>query len=247
MQGLSPITVVSAGLQAITLPPLTRPTVGPDEQPTEALVHWGINYYVYSAVAHVRAVLQGLIPLADAGNIPTLFLASRNVFEWAAHACYMNRNLSNYAQKKDWGRAWHLLSKAALGNIWIKKHGLKYGPPELFNDIPDPLNIPNVVAVYDDYERQQYGKGEAKEDYGLLSEYSHPNSACLFQYHEYSGMEVRFVTPSTGSPLPVVNWCLIDMLMFFDRLLEISGEQTVRTQIVSVLKEIAERAPAKRS
>jgi hypothetical protein len=116
----------------------------------------------------------------------------------------------------------------------------------VFDGIPDPLNIANVVAAYDEYQRQQFGKGNAKDDYGLLSEYSHPNSACIQQYHEHSGRNMRFIDPSTGSPLPLVNWCLIDLLMFFDELLRISQEQVVRSQVVSVLKEIAKLAPATR-
>jgi hypothetical protein len=105
MQGITPLAIVAEGLQKITLPPLTRPPVAPKEDPTEELVLWGIKYYAYSAVAHVRTVLQGLILLAKAGNIPTTFTASRNVFEWAAHTCYMSRNLTNYVTKKEWARA----------------------------------------------------------------------------------------------------------------------------------------------
>lgn len=246
MQGLTPITIIAARLQQITLPPLTRPSVGPKEEPTQELVSWGINYYAYSAVAHVRTVLQGLALLADARNIPTTFFAARNIFEWAANGCYMSRNLANYVRKKEWDRAWKLLSMVAMGNRWMKDHGPKYEPTAVLRGIPDPLNIANTVAAYDEYRRQQFGKGSAKDDYGLLSEYSHPNSACIFQYHEYSGPDVRFITPSAGSPLPCVNWCLIDLMMFVDELLRISGERTVRPQVVSVLKEVAKLAPATR-
>lgn len=246
MQGLTPITVVAAGLKNITLPSLTRPSVGPKEEPTEELVSWGINLYAFSALAHVRTVLQGLVLLADAGNIPTTFFAARNIFEWAAHTCYMSRNLANYMSRKEWGRAWKLLSMAAMGNRWMKDHGPKYEPTAVFDGIPDPLNIANVVAAYDEYQRQQFGKGSAKDDYGLLSEYSHPNSACIQQYHENSGPNIRFIDPATGSPLPLVNWCLIDLMMFLDKLLSISQEQVVRPQVISVLKEIAKLAPATR-
>jgi hypothetical protein len=246
MQGLTPITIAAAGLQKIALPPLTRPSVGPKEKPTEDLVAWGINYYVYSAIAHVRTVLQGLVLLADARNVPTTFFAARNIFERAAHACYISRNLANYVGKKEYGRAWKLLSMAAMGNRWIKDHGPKYEPTAAFDEVPDPLNIANVVAAYDQYRSQHFGEGTAKDDYGLLSEYSHPNSACIFQYHEYTGPHVRFVTPSTGSPLPAVNWCLIDLMMFLDELLRISREQVVQPQVLSVLKEVAKLALATR-
>jgi hypothetical protein len=155
----------------------------------------------------------------------------------------MSRNLTNYVTKKEWRRAWKLLSMAAMGNKWMKAHGPKYEPTAVFAGIPDPLNVANVVAAYDEYRRQQLGNIDAKDDYGLLSEYSHPNSACIFQYHQYSGPVVRFITPSTGSPLPSVNWCLIDLMMFLEELLRLSGEQAVRSQVVLVLNEIAKLAP----
>src|ERR1039458_3130012 len=247
MQGLTPLAIAADGLQKITLPTLKRPPVGPQEEPNEELVLWGINYYAYSVVAHVRTVVQGLVLLAKAGNISTTFFAARNIFEWAAHACYMSRNLANYVTRKEWARAWKLLSMATIGNKWMKDHGPKYGPTASFDAMPDPLSVANIVAAYEEYERQQLGNGDAKENYGLLSEYSHPSSASIQQYHELGGPHVRFITPSSGSPLPIVNWCSIDLMMFLDALFQISGEQTVRPQVVSVLREIASLAPTERS
>jgi hypothetical protein len=247
MRGLTPLSIATENLQKIALPPLIRPPAGKDDEPTEQLIEWGIKYYAYSVLAHLRMVLQGVVLLAKAENIPTTFFACRNVFEWAAHACYMSRNLSNYVTKKEWGRAWKLLTMGAMGNRWIKDHGAKYEPTVALDGVPDPLSVANIVAAYDEWERQQYGKGDAKDNYGLLSEYSHPNSACIQQYHEYAPPEVRFITPSTGSPLPVVNWCLIELLMFLEELLRISKEQAVRGQVASLLKEISKLAPAARS
>ncbi len=246
MLGMTPLAIVADSLEKVTLPPLTRPSVGPNDDPTEELVSWGIQYYVYSTIAHLRSILRGLVQLAQAGNIPTTFLVIRNVFEWTAHACYMNRNLANDVAKKDWARAWKLLSMAAMGNKWVKDHGPKYEPAMTFDGIPDPLSVANVVAAYEDYQRQRFGSGDAKDSYGFLSEYSHPNSLCTEQYRQYEGHVVRFVTPSTGSPLPAVNWCLIDAMNFLSELLGISQEQGLRPQIISILKEIAKLAPAKR-
>ena len=246
MQGIIPLALVAYGLEKVTLPPLMLP-VAPDDDPTKELVFWGINYYVYSTVAHLRTVLRGLVQLAQVGNIPTTFFVCRNVFEWTAHACYVSRNLANYVAKNDWRRAWKLLSIAAMGNKWVKDHGPKYEPTAVLDGVPDPLRVANVIAAYEEYQRQQFGEGDAKDSYGLLSEYPHPNSLCMEQYHQYDGRVVQFVPPSTGSPLPVVNWCLIDLMTFLNDLLGISQEQSVRPQVVSVLKEIAKLAPAKRT
>ena len=59
------------------------------------------------------------------------------------------------------------------------------------------------------------GPSEAtrRDDYGHLSEHSHPNSACFQQYHDgdVPGGEIRFKEPTKGTLFPVVNWCLIDL------------------------------------
>ena len=243
---MTPLAIVAAGLDRIALPPLLRPAVGPNDDPTDELIYWGINFYVYSNIAHLRTVLRGLVRLAQDENIPATFIVSRNVFEWTAHACYMSRNLGNSAVKKDREQAWKLLTTVFTGDRWVKVNGPKYAPAAVFDDVPEPLRVSKVIAEYEEYERQQFGDGDAKDTYGLLSEYSHPNSACVQQYHQHDGRVVRFVTPSTGSPLPVVNWCLIDMMTFLLDLLGISQEQSVRPHVASVLKEIAKLAPPKR-
>ena len=66
MQGMTPLAVAMGHLQQITLPPLTQPPVGKDDEPTEELIAWGIKYYAYSAIAHLRMVLQGVVLLANA-------------------------------------------------------------------------------------------------------------------------------------------------------------------------------------
>jgi hypothetical protein len=247
MQGATPVEVVGQGLQQITLPSIFRPAVGPHEEPTEELVLWGINYYVYSVLAHLRSILAGLIQLAHQENIPAAYILSRHVFEWTAQTCYMNRNLKNYVAKKEWKRAWSLQSIVETGNLWIKRHGPKYGPAVLTEGLPDPLTIANVINAYGQYLHQRgLDKDEANDSYGILSEHSHPNSACLLFYRKYAGSEVQFVVPTEGSPLPVVNWCLIDLMLFLQELLGLSHEKSVRLQVTHILKEIAKLVSARR-
>ncbi len=93
--------------------------------------------------------------------MPTAFIVCRHIFEWMAHACYMSRNLRNYVQRKDWKRAWHLHSLAMQGNQWVKDHGTKYDSQAALNDVPDPLSVANIVASYEQYQRQIHGEGDA--------------------------------------------------------------------------------------
>ena len=250
MQGIRPVRLVANGMRKIGLPPLRRPLTKPKEDPTEELVKRGTKVYVYSVIAHVRTILCALVQLAEAENIPASHIISRHVFEWAANACYMSRNLKDHFQRKEWGQAWNALTVASTGNLWARKHGNKYEPraAQLPVVMPDPLRIGKAISDYEEYQSQRHGTKEAKDNYGLLSEHSHPNSACLQLYHKYSpnGIDLQFVDPYPVSFLPIVNWCLIDLLMFIEDLLELSHDITVRAGVVSLLKELTKLAPATR-
>ena len=235
------LTIVEHDLRQIKLPPLIRPDV-PNDKPDEKLVVWGVTYYANCVIAHMQTVLSGLVQLLEAKNIPTALIIGRHVFEWTAHICYMSRNTETYLRKKEWGRAWHLHSLAMEGNIWIRLHGSKYAPPVLTEGTPEPIGIANVVACYDEYLRQVGKKADAKDTYGLLSEHSHPNSACFNRYCSYVGREVRFVAPSADASLLGEERYLIDLLLMLDQLLKLGREKVVRRQIVAILTRIAELA-----
>ncbi len=92
---------------------------------------------------------------------------------------------------------------------------------------------------YDEYRRQRHGQTDAKDTYGLLSEHSHPNSACFLPYYQHIGREVRFVAPAANTSLLGEERCLIDLMMFLNVLLELGREKVVRAQIVAILNELA--------
>jgi len=127
------------------------------------------------------------------------------------------------------------------GNRWLKDHGPKYG--EISDHVPDPIGIANIISSYEVYQRQVHGDGDAKDSYGLLSEHSHPNSACFLPYCEYRGAEVRFISPSSDLSLVGEERCLIDLLMFLEQLLKLGKERIVRKQLIAILERIAEPAP----
>lgn len=251
MKGVKTIELVAKHLQVVVFPILTRPPVKPNEPPTEELIRWAIRMYAYSVIAQVRRMLEALAQLANVENIPASYVVGRHIFEWAAHACYMSRNLKNYVRRKEWGRAWSLLSIAVIGNLWMKQYGAKYALPtsQAPPSTPDPLAVANVVGAYEHYLFQTHGSKTAKENYALLSELSHPNAACLQQHHVHraGGRETQIADSEPISPLPFVNWCLLDLLVFIDALLELVKETEVRSTISKALAEIKERAPATRT
>jgi hypothetical protein len=249
MTGINTLEMVLSSLNTVAIPVLTRPPNKPDEAPTEELVLWGIRMYAYSVTAQVRRILEGLVLLAKAENVPAAYVLGRHIFEWAAHTCYMSRNLKNYVGKKEWNRAWSVLTVAVIGNLWLKQHGTKYAEPgKTVPSVPDPLSVANVIGCYEDYLFQTHGSKTAKENYGLLSELSHPNAACLQQHHVHraGGRETEISDAEPISPLPFVNWSLLDVLVFLDLLLELAQETVVRPNIAVVLAEMKRRTATRR-
>ena len=249
MQGLNPLAIVSKGLNGLALsldqPPDPR-TLKSQDEGKEAYIRWAITYYVYSVIAHIRTVLRGLIVLADCGNIPTAMVVCRHVFEWAAQVCYMNENLQKHVAARDWDAARDLLNQAVIGSRWIKEYGHKYDPTQIKTDIPNTIRLNKVLASYEAHVEKTFG-GDTKEDYAHLSELLHPNSACFQQYHDGDvlGGEIRFKEPTKGSPLPVVNWCLIDLCTLLLELLRLSSDNTVQPRLTATLTEIAQLASGK--
>jgi hypothetical protein len=249
VQGLNPLGIVSKGLDGLTLslsqPPDPRTLKTPDER-KDAYIRWAISYYVYSVIAHVRTIMRGLIGLADSGNIPTAIVVCRHVFEWTAQVCYMNENLHKHVAARDWDAARDLLDRAVIGSRWIREYGHKYSPTQIKAEVPNTIRLNKVLGSYEARVEKVFG-GDAKDDYAHLSEHSHPNSACFQQYHdgEVSGGQIRFREPTTGSPLPVVNWCLIDLCTLLVELLGLSSDKTVRPHLAAILKEIAQLASGK--
>ena len=251
MKGIRPIRVVCDGLSNVQLPSLARPRLGPKEPRTEELVQWATKFYAYSIVAHIHKILSGLIVLADSENIPAAYIVSRHIFEWTAQACLVSSKLKDSYRAKDWEEGWIVLTPAAIGNLWARKYGAKYAlPSQQPPTAPDPLRVGIAVSAYESYQTQKYGLEEVKDTYSLLSEFSHPNAACLQQYHiigNGGSLDIKYVEDYDASPLPFVNRCLIDLTQFVDTLLQLSAETTARTGMRQVLTELGKLAPKVRT
>ena len=176
------IPIIEQGLRAIDLPPITRPAVGPHDDPTEELACWGATLYAYSSIAHVRTVLAGLIALTDSGNTTTANIVSRHVFERTAHACYMQEKLAEFMAASKWKPAFELTLQADTGIQWVKRHGDKYDKSNYPEEALSPIRIKHIIAAYSRYQTERYGKTDAEDSYGFLSEFSHPNGVCFQHY-----------------------------------------------------------------
>jgi hypothetical protein len=233
------LAIVTGGLERIQLPPLIRPAE-PNDNPSEALVRWGTLYYTYCVIAHVRVVLRGMVDLLKLGNIPTAFLACRHVFEWTAHTCLMSRELEDFVTKQDWKGARELQSRVMVGNRWVREHGEKYVPGAAYEEIPDSLRVKKALKAYEQYQTGQQESRAVEDSYALLSEHTHPNSACFNRYTQICGPQVSFVPHSTDSAILGEERCLIDLVLFLDALLWLGKETKVRHQLRGVIDELLE-------
>lgn len=247
MQGLSPLLIVGKAFDSLALSLDPPPTKGKSQdEGKDACIRWGITYYVYSVIAHVRVVLRGLIVLADSGNIPAAMVVTRHVFEWAAQVCYMNENLQKHVGARDWDAARDLLDQAVIGSRWIREYGQKYDSTQTKTDIPNAIRLKTILASYEVHVEKTFG-GDTKNDYAHLSEHSHPNSLCLQQYHDdIPGRPIQFKEPTQGSPLPVVNWCLIDLCTLLLALLQLGSDNIVQPRLAATLTEIPQCVRGKR-
>jgi len=245
---------VTDSLQAIPLPALRRPPGKPDERKTEELLQWGISVVMFSLIAHLRKVLAGLVQLAGTENVAASAPICRHVFEWAALSCYLMGKLTDQFNRCDWEEAWKLLTMAALGSHWTRKHGSKYAgdPPVVLPlECPAPVYIREAVEEYEHYQSSNLRDADARDNYSLLCDFAHANAACLLRYHKYeeNGVVTRFIDPDldpqADSFLPFVNCCLIDLMTFSYELLGLANENEVRPQILVVRQELVRRAPAR--
>jgi hypothetical protein len=226
--------IIEEGLRGISLPPLIPTALGPEDAPAEALARWAMMMYAYSSIAHVRKILAGLVVLADAGNTPAADVICRHVFEWAASACYVEQKIGQYFKEQKWKPASDLLCQISGGNLWLRNHGHKYDALPMQLEAPNPIRIGKLVEVYEKYQADQLGEGDAKDAYGFLSEHSHPNGACLRQYQEIEGWRMKFVDPPPSDPRGI-NRPSLEWLVFIHGILALAKEDVVRLQVVDIL------------
>lgn len=236
------VQIIEERLRTLVFPNVIRPDVGPNDPATEELVYWAITYHVYSEIAHVRTILAGFIALVDMKNVPSAMLLSRHVFEWTALACYLNQNLNGLTSHKKWRRCFEILLQSDTGNRWARNHGPGYLKLPFPNELLDPIEISKLIAAYAKYQKKAYGKSKTYDSYAFLSEFTHPNSACLGQYRDTNGAAGIIVSPPTHSTFGGIKGFIIEWLMFMLELLGLAGEHEIRGKLMAILPELAELA-----
>jgi hypothetical protein len=239
---LKSVRIIEEGLRAILLPNVIRPALGPHDPATEELVSWAITYHVYSEIAHVRTILAGFLALVEMKNVPSAILLSRHVFEWTALACYLHQNLMGFISQKMWQQAFDLLLQSDTGNQWARNHGPAYETLPFPDEILDPIEVNKLIAAYAKYQKKTHGKSKTYDSYGFLSEFAHPNSACLAQYRDSQEATGIIVQPPTQSTFGSIKGFIIEWLMFMQELLGFANENEVREKLIGMFPALAELA-----
>jgi hypothetical protein len=240
---MEPAKFVEEKLRAIILPPLVRPPVPPVAEPTEELISWGMQKYAYSLIAHIRTVLRGIVLLAEAGNAPTFIIVCRHVYEWNMQCSYAYVTFMSLLKEGDLEGALELSLTVCEGNGWMKRHGEKYVPEMPYSEIEDPIHLREFKKEYKKYRIKTQDSENVDDDYGYLSERSHPNGFCLQPYIFLCPPEVRFVDPAPRHRLPgTLDACVLEWTMTVTRFLGLAREDNVRFQLTELLKELAEQA-----
>jgi hypothetical protein len=239
---LKPVRIIEEGLRPIALPNVMRPAIGPRDAATEQVVCWGITYHVYSEIAHIRTVLAGFLRLVEMKNVPSGLILARHVFEWTALACYLEQNLKGFISQRMWQAAFDLLLQADTGNQWARNHGPAYETLPFPDEILNPIEINKLIAAYAKYQKKSYGKSKTFDSYGFLSEFTHPNAACLGQYRDSKGATGFIVEPPTRSTFGGISGFIIEWLMFMQQLLALAKEEHVRGQLIAMFPALAQLA-----
>jgi len=239
----SPAMLMSAALDGIQIPTLSRPPVPPDAPATKELVEWGIVKFAYSQLAHMRTVLRGTLLLADAGIEPAMIVLCRHLYEWNIQTLYVHSTFKTHLDAGDLEAAWKFFLRVSDGNNWIKNHGTKYVPEFPATEVEDSIRIRHAVKTYKEHRTQEFGAENVDDDYSYLSERSHPNGFCLEPYLRIEPPNtVKFIEPRSQKQPGVLHACMLEWAMTHVNLLGLAKEDVVRVLIVGMLKEIAKQS-----
>ena len=100
-QSLATLHVIAERTRQFTFPNLRRPPIPPNRPATQELVSWGVQVYCFSWMRHLSTLVNGVITLKDAGNMPSTRIMARSVFELGAHAYYTKKHLRQHLGRQE--------------------------------------------------------------------------------------------------------------------------------------------------
>jgi hypothetical protein len=234
-------------LDAITTPDLIRPPVPHGDPPTDELVTWAVKVYFYSALCQFREILRATLLLVDAGHISAVFFCCRGLFEIAAHAYYVKKNVLQYLKAKNLELAWQFLFEINLGSRDMREKQKAHGDEP---DYPEGPHIAKVMACFNEYFPNGHKEKQATETYSSLSEFSHPNCFAFINHFEWETdlrnmPKVTFGRPSRGLLtlcLPAARIAVMSFLHSTGELVGALGDKELFGLIEKTIEELLNNA-----
>ena len=226
------LTLIAERLKPISFPDLTRPHYPAGTPATVELVNWGAQLYCYAWTRHVCTLLNGIVTLANAGNIPSARIVARSVYELSAHIYYLKKHLKQHLDAGDVGAAFDFLLPIGTGSRYIKEQN-----PEDSELFPSPPHIAKAIKCF-----QERLPPYALENYSYLSEFCHPNLLTFMQYYEWTDPHTATFAdkePMEGIFGPTTG-AVIQGLMTLNELLWLTKEKSVNHAVLQLLETIGE-------
>ncbi len=225
------LRLIAEGLTRFKLPdliPVDRKGVM-----TPELIAWGTRLYCFSWLKHMCMISNGMMTLADAGNIPSARILGRTAYELGAHAYYVKKHLRQFTKVGELTAAWEFLTPIAVGSRYISEQS-----PKNSEAFISPPHIKKAINCF-----KETLPPYAKENYSYLSEFCHPNMMALRQYYEWTGPgSVKFVdqNPTEGVFGPPVA-AMIQGFLAVNDLLELASEKMVSQSLHRLMEAMAKQ------
>lgn len=182
---------------------------------------------------HLSTLVNGIITLRDAGNMPSARIVARSVFELGAHAYYVKKHLKQHLDSKNVDAAWNFLSPITTGSRYINEK-----QPEQSEMFPLPSHISKVVKCFGEIL-----PGAASEDYSYLSEFCHPNMFAFSQYYRWPNpFEVQFVDHDTQGVFGTTAAACLQGLLAIQEMLRLAEENRLLPCLHELLVAISKQS-----
>ena len=137
------LRVIAEHLRRVSFPNLQRPAVPAKAPATPELIGWATQLYCFSWMRHFCVLVNGIVTLSDAGDIPAARIVMRSVFELNAHAYYVKKHLKQHIDAGHFSAAWEFLRPIGAGSRYINKQH-----PEESEMFPSPPHIRKAINCF---------------------------------------------------------------------------------------------------
>jgi len=226
------LRLIAERTKEFTFPKVRRPPNPPSEPPTQELVSWGVKVYCFSWMRHMSTLVNGIVILKDAGNMPSARIVARSVFELGAHAHYVKKHLKQHLDSKNVNSAWSFLTPIGTGSRYVNEQH-----PEQSGMFPLPSHISKVVGCFGEV------MPSSNEAYSFLSEFCHPNMFAFSQYYRWPNpFEVQFVDHDTQGVFGSAAAACLQGLLAIKEMLRLAEENRLLPCLLEPLVAISKQS-----